>query len=407
MKVYKFRLYPSAEQEKILIRQLSLCRELYNAFLQQRIYAHKEGKRINYNYQQDQIPELKGGIIDYKNVHSQVLQDVARRMDVAYQNFFRRIMEKKSGKQQKAGFPRFKSRNRYNSITYPQSGFRILDNGHVWLSKIGEIRMFMHRPITGTVRTLSVKRDNVGDWFITVTTDQNTDNVPDAQYGEHHPHDFVNPIGIDLGLKALITTSDSDWIDSPRFLRKSEKKLKRAQRDLSRKVKGSGKREKAGKMVAKIDRKIQRQRNDHAHKVSVDLITGHDLIVFEDLNIEGMKQNHHLAKSIADASWNKLIQYTTYKAESAGREVVLADPRGTSKTCSRCGWKKESLKLSERTFSCDSCGLIIDRDINAAINIRNRGLIKVGRGTPEFTPVEIGALPAMAIPVVEPGSSLL
>ena len=120
MKVYKFRLYPSAEQEKILIRQLSLCRELYNAFLQQRIYAHKEGKRINYNYQQDQIPELKGGIIDYKNVHSQVLQDVARRMDVAYQNFFRRIMEKKSGKQQKAGFPRFKSRNRYNSITYPQ-----------------------------------------------------------------------------------------------------------------------------------------------------------------------------------------------------------------------------------------------------------------------------------------------
>ena len=112
---------------------------------------------INYNYQQDQIPELKGGIIDYKNVHSQVLQDVARRMDVAYQNFFRRIMEKKSGKQQKAGFPRFKSRNRYNSITYPQSGFRILDNGHVWLSKIGEIRMFMHRPITGTIRTLSVK----------------------------------------------------------------------------------------------------------------------------------------------------------------------------------------------------------------------------------------------------------
>ncbi len=364
------------------------------------------GKRINYNYQQDQIPELKGGIIDYKNVHSQVLQDVARRMDVAYQNFFRRIMEKKSGKQQKAGFPRFKSRNRYNSITYPQSGFRILDNGHVWLSKIGEIRMFMHRPITGTVRTLSVKRDNVGDWFITVTTDQNTDNVPDAQYGEHHPHDFVNPIGIDLGLKALITTSDGKQIEPSKFFRKSEKKLKRAQRDLSRKVKGSVKREKAGKRVAKIDRKIQRQRDDHAHKVSVDLITGHDLIVFENLNIEGMMQNHHLAKSIADASWNKLIQYTTYKAESAGREVVLADPRGTSKTCSRCGWKKGSLKLSERTFSCDSCGLIIDRDINAAINIRNRGLIKVGRGTPEFTPVEIGALPAMATPVVEAGSPI-
>ena len=138
MRTYKFRLYPSAGQEKLLIKQLDLCRELYNAFLEQRILAYKTEKRINYNYQQDQIPELKSSFPEFKDIHSQVLQDVARRLDRAYDNFYRRIGEKRNGKNIKAGFPRFKSKDRYNSITYPQSGFRILDNGHVWLSRIGE-----------------------------------------------------------------------------------------------------------------------------------------------------------------------------------------------------------------------------------------------------------------------------
>ncbi len=306
----------------------------------------------------------------------------------------------------KAGSPRFKSKDRYNSITYPQSGFRILDNGHVWLSKIGEIRMFLHRRISGDIKTLSIKRDPVGDWFVTLTVyaahgQDNVNKIASIRDGELH-----HATGIDLGLKSLITTSEGMHIEPPRFMRKSESNLKRAQKNLSRKMKGSGNRTRARKKVAKIHRKIERQRDDFSHKLSNVLVKEHDLIVFEDLNIKGMVKNHHLAKSIGDASWNTLVQYTTYKAESAGAVVVLVDPRHTSRECSRCGNIKHDLKLSDRIYHCEVCDLTMDRDLNAAINIRNRGIAKVGRGTPEFTPVEIGALPAMATPVVEAGSPL-
>ena len=412
MRTYRFRIYPTDLQVATLNITLDLCRELYNAMLQQRIYAYRSGKRVNYNSQQDEIPEVKNAFPEYRSIHSQVLQDVARRLDKAYGNFFRRTEEKNNGKNIKAGFPRFKSKERYSSITYPQSGFRIMDNGHVWLSKLGEVRMFMHRPIIGEIKTLSVKRDNVGDWFITVTADQYGDGGTERQEGgdleEHHANspEFMNPIGIDLGLKALITTSDGEQIEPPHFLIKSEKKLKKAQRDLSRKMKGSGKRKKAKKRVAIIHRKIARQRDDFAHKISRQLINEHDLIALEDLNIAGMVKNHHMSKSIVDASWNSIIQYTTYKAESAGAVVVLVDPMHTSQKCSKCGNIKDDMKLSDRIYHCGVCGLAMDRDLNAAINIRNMGLTKIGRGTPEFTPVEIGALPAMATPVAETGSPL-
>ena len=406
MRTYKFRLYPSAGQEKLLIQQLNLCRELYNAFLEQRILAYKTEKRINYNYQQDQIPELKSSFPEFKDIHSQVLQDVAHRVDKAYDNFFRRIREKNNGSRIKAGFPRFKSGERYNSITYPQSGFRILDNGHVWLSRIGEVRMFVHRRTDGVLKTLSVKRDRVGDWFMTITVDMQTGYSADVRAGniDRPCPDFTIPIGIDLGLKAIITTSDGVQADPPKLLRESEEKLERAQKDLSRKMKGSGNRTRARKKVAKIHRKIERQRNDFSHKLSNALVKEHDLIVFENLNIAGMVKNHHLAKSIADAAWDKIVQYTGYKAESAGAFVVLVAPRHTSRECSRCGNIKEDLELSDRIYHCNACGLTMDRDLNAAINIRNRGIAKVGRGTPEVTPVETGALPERATPVVEAGS---
>ena len=163
--------------------------------------------------------------------------------------------------------------------------------------------------------------------------------------------------------------------------------------------------------MARIHRKIERQRDDFSHKLSWNLVENHDLIVFEDLNIGGMIRNHHLAKSIEDASWNKIVQYTTYKAESAGTFTVLIDPKYTSQECSQCGNIKHDLKLSDRTYHCDECGLSIDRDVNAAINIERKDMeklknfAKVGRGTPEFSPAEIGALPK-ATPVAETGSPL-
>ncbi len=408
MKTYKFRIYPSGAQVSILNSTLNSCKNLYNAMLQQRIYACKMKKKITYYSQQNEIPDMKKIFPEFNNAHSQVLQDVARRVDKAYDNFFRRIREKNNGSRIKAGFPRFKSKDRYNSITYTQSGFEILEDGHVWLSKIGEVRMFMHRPVTGEIKTLSVKRDKAGDWFITITARNGTGIHEPEVYrnGQNPPSVTIKPVGIDLGLKSLITTSEGMQIEPPHYLGRSEKKLKKAQKSLSRKKKGSGKRESAKKRVAKVHRKIQRQRDDFIHKISSSLVENHDLIVFEDLNIAGMVKNHHLAKSIMDAAWTELVQFTAYRAESAGKVVVLVNPRGTSKTCSRCDWVKENLKLSDRMFRCDRCGLEIDRDLNAAINIRNRGIAKVGRGTPEFTPVEIGSLPARATPVAEAGSPL-
>ncbi|MCL6090116.1 MAG: transposase [Candidatus Thermoplasmatota archaeon] len=404
MRTYKFRLYPSAEQQGLLIEQLNLCRELYNAMLQQRIYAYRSGKKVNYNSQQDELPEVRKGFPEYGNIHSLVIQDVAHRVDKAYDNFFRRIGERKRGRNLKAGFPRFKSR--YSSITYIQSGFKITDNGQVWFSKIGEIRMFMHRSIVGQIKTLSIKRDSVGDWFITIVVEAPKKERPLQEMKVKQQVELINPIGTDLGLKSIITTSEGLQIEPPKYLRKSEKKLKRAQKQLSRKKKGSGKRIKAKKKVAKIHRKIERQRDDFSHKISRGLVVDHDLIAFEDLNINGMIRNHHIAKSIADAGWNKIVRYTMYKAESAGASVVLVDPRHTSQKCSGCGNIKLNLKLSDRIYHCNACGLTIDRDLNAAINVLNDGLIKVGRGTPEYTPVEIGALPEKATPVVETGSPL-
>ena len=265
----------------------------------------------------------------------------------------------------------------------------------------------------GDIRTISIKRDSVGDWFITIICDHKKGSEHDSwgDQGNEQPHanssGFTNPVGIDLGLKALITTSDGMQMEHPHFLMKSEKKLAKAERQLSGKMKGSGKRRKAKTRVAKVHRKIERQRDDFSHKLSRNLVENHDLIALEDLNIAGMVKNRHLAKSIGDASWNRIIQYTTYKAESAGAVVVPINPMHTSQKCSKCGNIKHDLKLSDRIYHCDTCGLTMDRDLNAAINIRNMGLVKIGRGTPEFTPVEIGALPAMVTPVAETGSPLL
>ncbi len=396
MKAYKFKLYPSAEQEEKLNEQLELCRDLYNSLLLERRYAYRGSKKsLTYNHQQNGIPELKNTFEEYKNIHSQVLQDVARRVDRAYQNFFRRVKENKQGIRQKAGFPRLKGRGRYRSLTYPQSGFRITQYGHLKLSKIGRVRMFMHREIEGEIRTLNISYE-AGKWYASFSVKQESMALQSEKTG--------SSIGIDAGLLHLATGSDGTVIDPPHFLRKGEKRIKKSQRNLSRKRKGSNNRRKAKINLSKQHQKVRNQREDFAHKLSNQIVKNNDLIVFENLNITRMMRVHHLAKSIADASWNTMVQYTTYKAESAGKEVVLVDSRNTSKACSGCGWVKEDLKLSDRIFHCNDCGLEIHRDINAAINIHNLGIKKLGRGTPEVTPVEIRALPARATQIAEAGS---
>ena len=385
-RTYKFRLYPKKNQIEIMDRWLFLLHDLYNAGLQQRIMAYRDkGITLSSYKQNTQLPELRNGLNEYREVHSQVLQDCFRRLDKSYNNFFSRV---KRG--EKPGFPRFKSLSRYRSFTYPQSGFKILGNGHLLLSGIGEVRMFKHRDTRGTVKTCTIQRDKVGTWWASFSTEM-----------EEHPiRELRTAVGIDLGIEKLATLSNGEMITNKGFLKRDEGRRKRLQKNFSRK-KGSHNRKKARVKLAVEDRKIENRRNDYIHKVSKDLSMKADVVIFENLNIGNMVKNHHLAKSIMDASWGKLVQYTRYKVEETGGELVLVDPRGTSQTCSKCGGYVQK-SLSDRIHVCQECGFVADRDWNAALNI-----LKIGWDTAEFKPVEIGALPAMATPAVESGSSLL
>ena len=390
IRTFTYRFFPSKIQESVLAQTLSLCCQLYNAAIEQRRHAAKSNRHITYRLQQDQLPELKRGLPEFRLVHSQVLQDVLRRVDRAYASFFDRLDRKRNGEHIRPGCPRFKPPCRYNSITYPQAQrFQIIE-GHVVLPKIGKLRVFMHRDPVGDIKTMTVKRDSVGDWYIFLTVD-----IPDIPLKAPK-----TAIGVDLGVTKLVQLTTGEFVEHPRFLRKSEEKLRRAQRQLSRKVKGSRNREKVRIRIAKIHRKIRRQREDLLHKVSRELVSSADLLVFEDLPIANMLRNEVLAKSIHDASWGKLLRYASYKASSAGKRVIRVDPRGTTCDCA-CG-EEVRLSVSDRIFSCPRCGLTIDRDLHGAFGT----LRKVGWEAAEFTPVEIKPLlvarPASS--VVETGS---
>ncbi len=363
MKAYTYRLYPTKKQEEVLERTLTTCRYLYNHALAQRIETYKIfGDSLSYV---DQANALANNKNDYQQqVHSQVLQDTLKRLDTSFKNFFRRIKEQKSGKRVKAGFPRFKPAQRYNSFCYPQSGFRLTnDDKRIQLSKIGDVRLAYSRPVEGKIKTCRIIRD-VDQWFVILTCE--SEDKPVKPNGKPS-------VGVDVGIKALAVLSDETQITNPRHLLHSEKKLHREQRKLARKVKGSNNRNAQRIEVAKVYRKIRRQNDDTLHKLSRMLVENYGLIVFEDLNIQGMLRNHKLAKHISDASWNKLIQFTQYKAVDAGAEVRLVNPRNTSQKCSGCG-EIVPKTLADRIHCCPHCGLVMDRDLNAAVNICTAGI---------------------------------
>lgn len=311
----------------------------------------------------------------YNSVHSQVLQTTIHRLDDAFAHFFDRIEMRKKGMKIKAGYPRYKSERTFRSIIYPQNGYALNDR-ILHVSKIGDIPIIMHRPIEGQIKTLTIKRDKVGDWFAIFAV-----ALPDVPLKEP-----TSAIGIDVGLEKLATLSTGEIVEPPKFLRKSEHKLKKYQRRVSRKVKGSNNRKKAIRRLAKVHRQIERQRDDFLHKVSHDLVKKADLIVFENLNINNMVKNRHLAKSILDASWGKLMRMTAYKESQSGGAVVYVDPYGTSQICSRCG-ATTRISLSERTHSCSNCEFSIDRDLNASLNILKR--VGTDSAEPIQTPVEM------------------
>ena len=360
-KAYQFRIYPTKKQEVILDRTLSTCRHLYNDSLAERkrntelnrlqksfdVFPWGYPEWINYY---DQANDLVASKTEYQqNVHAQVLQDVIKRMDKSFKNFYNGF-----------GYPRFQGRNRYNSFTYPQSGFKIED-GKLNLSKIGAIKIVLHREIEGKIKTCTIKRD-VDQWYVSFSCEIDKTIIPMG---------VRTAIGIDVGLTDLLSLNNGQKIKPPKYFRKSEKRLAKEQNHLDKKKTGSNNLNKQRVIVAKVHRKIRNQRKDFNHKLSRTLVNQYDFIGFENLQIQNMMQNHCLAKSIADASWYNLQVLTAYKAEWAGKQVEFCNPQRTSMTCNVCG-NIQKLTLANRIFECSECGNIEDRDINASINIKNR-----------------------------------
>jgi len=360
IKTFKYRLYPTKSQAAVIDTTVTNCRFLYNCMLDQRINAYKAGKSVNKIEQLNELPAIKAEFPEYNHIFSQVLQNVGIRLDNAYQNFFRRV---KQG--EKAGFPRFKGGNQYDSFTYPQAGFKLIGN-RLELSKIGSVKVKLHRPADGKIKTCSITRKN-GQYYACFSCEVEAKVLPATD----------KEVGIDVGVAAFVITSNGEFFPKLDKYRKAEKRLKYLQRQISRREKGSNRRRKAVTLFAKQHEKVANQRKDIAHKVSTKLILENDLIAHEKLQVKNMVKNHHLAKSITDADWSMLFQFLDYKAESAGRQVVAVPPYQTSQICSNpaCG-KIVPKKLSERWHNCPHCGLSVQRDVNAAINILALATIK-------------------------------
>jgi putative transposase len=366
VKAYKYKLKTNAKFVAGCSATLDVCRELYNAALQERRDAYRiNGVSINYQAQAVQLPLIKQVRKDVGEVHSQVLQDALRRVDKAFDAFFRRC---KNG--ETPGYPRFKSASRYDSFTYPQSGFR-LEGDKLSLSKIGSCRVRLSRPIEGTIKTCTINREADG-WYVIFVVEENQCRFF-PKTGE--------AVGIDVGIENFATLSTGKAVENPEFLRVSEAELKTAQRRVSRRKKGAKRSRKAVSLLRKKHQKIQRQRADFHHKTALKIVRGFDAIAVEDLNVRGMVKNHHLAKSVSDAGWSQFILILTSKAEEAGRVVIKVNPAYTSQDCSQCGHRVRKT-LAMREHRCNNCGFVAHRDHNSALAVKGRaglsGMVSVG-----------------------------
>jgi len=361
-KSFQYSLRLTKKQERILQAHLDECRWLYNQLLEQRKLAHEELEISLSKYQQMMLlPLLKEERSTFDQIHSQVLQNVVDRLDKAFQAFFRRC---KAG--EKPGFPRFRGEHRYNSFCYPQSGF-FLVGSELKLSKIGTIRVKLHRPIQGEIKTCTLRKKASGDWNVSFSCEVNIE--PQAPKEES--------VGIDVGLEHFATLSDGKQIQNPRFFKQGEKALARTQRKLAKLEKGTLERKRQGRIVARIHEKIGNQRKDFCHKESKKIVDQYQYICVEDLEIKNMMEGSYFAKSITDASWNQFLRFLTYKAEEAGRKVGFVNPAYTTQDCYQCGYREEK-KLSDRMHCCARCGYVASRDFNAAQNILALGLDGLG-----------------------------
>jgi putative transposase len=376
-KTYKYQLLPTPEQERTLATVLCRCRELYNAGLEERKAAWEKCRvSVSFAMQSAQLPAIKEVRPEYNDINAQVLQDVLHRLDRAFAAFFRRVT---AG--ERPGYPRFQGKDRYTSFTYPQVGEHggaTLDGGMLSLSKIGRIRLRLHRPLHGIPKTVTISREADG-WYACISCAE-VPAVPLPATGQE--------TGIDVGLKVFLITADGETVENPRHYRRAERALRKAQRRVSRRTKGSRRRRKAIALLKRTHQTVQRQRRDFHHKTALELLQQYDTIYLEDLRVANLVRNHHLAKSISDAGWAAFRTILEAKAACAGRQVIAVPPAYTSQDCSgvlpdgsRCT-QRVAKSLSVRTHVCPSCGLVLDRDENAAQNIRRAGQARQARTWP-------------------------
>jgi len=356
----KYRLYPTTAQATSLEAQLGEACRLYNAALHERRAAYQRwGLSLNYYDQAHQLKAIRAeGSCALANFLA--CQDVLRRVDKTFKAFFRRIQ---TG--QKAGYPRFKSRRRFDSYTFPSygDGCRLTDT-KLYLQGIGHIKLKLHRPVGGTIKTITVKRE-CGQWYACFSVEYAPVPLPETDAA----------IGVDMGLLSFATLSNGTTIDNPRWYQKAQTKLRRAQRRVARRKRGGRNRRKAVILLQKAYAHIRNQRADFHHKTARALINTYGVIVVEDLNVKGLAGGM-LAKSVNDAGWSAFINTLTYKAAEAGRQVMAVDPRGTSQTC-LCGAQVRKT-LSQRWHHCPECGLSAARDHVSAQLLLRQGLCLLG-----------------------------
>lgn len=383
-RAFKYRLYPTQPQLRDLDRTLMLCRRLYNAALQERRDAYrKAGKTVGFYEQKKWLPEIRADLPEYKGVHSQVLQNVIERVDLAFQGFFRRV---KNG--ETPGYPRFKGRERYDSFTFPQAGttgVKLQEGGkRVLLHGIGSVKVKLHRPLEGKLKTATVKREGE-HWYIVFTCQVDLQPLPENQ----------DAVGIDLGTNPhFLVTSEGEMVRAPRYFSKAQAQLATAQRSLARKKRGSHRRKQARRRVAKLHRKIANQRKNFHHKLARHLVNRYGTIVHEDLNILALSRSY-TAKGIHDAGWGQFLAILAYKAEEAGRRVVGVDSKYTSQDCPVCG-HREKRPLWVREFTCPQCSTLLHRDVAAATNVLARSGRVPDRRWARTEPAGMGA--ALAAP---------
>jgi putative transposase len=360
----RIRLYPTEQQAQALTVQFGCARWVWNEALAktQELYR-ATGKGLNYHAMAVRLPKLKQELEWLKDADSQVLQQSLQNLAHAFENFFAR----------RGRYPRFKNKHGRQSIQYPQ---RVkLDGRRIYLPKVGWVRCIVHREIEGSLKTVTVSRNPCGQFHAALLTENGVALPAVSIEGK--------VLGVDVGLNHLAVTSDGSKFDNPRHLRKAERNLKRKQQSLSRKKKGSNRRNKARQLVARTHERVACARKDHLHKLSRRIVNENQVIAVEDLHVNGMLKNHSVARGVSDAGWGMLINFLEYKAARAGKAFVKCSRWfPSSKACSCCGCICETMPLEVRSWTCAHCGAHHDRDVNAAINIRDEGLRILAGGLP-------------------------